>query len=77
MPGASGDIALLKLETPVPFSTSIKPLCLPKKTLDTYSKEIGTTVGWGVTETGESSNVLREVSHLSFFTKSSINEKNM
>ncbi len=45
----------------MPFSKSIKPLCLPTETTDTYAKEIATTVGWGVKETGDPSNVLREV----------------
>ena len=59
--GASGDVALLKLDSPVTFSQTIGPICLPENAKDAYGGILGTTIGWGVTEEGDVSNVLREV----------------
>ena len=63
MAGNSGDIALIKLSSPLTFSSSVRPLCLPiGLTGQTFAQETGTTIGWGTTENGEASNFLREVS---------------
>lgn len=47
--GLSADIALVKLEKPVPFSKTIMPICLPS-TLDTDPSPVGMkcwVTGWG------------------------------
>ena len=59
--GSSGDIALLKLNKSVKYTTTIRPLCLPTNTEDTFSSQLGTTIGWGITEDGNQSEFLREV----------------
>ena len=59
--GSSGDIALIQLNQPVQFTTTIRPICLPTNAEDTYGSELGTTIGWGITEDGEQSAFLREV----------------
>lgn len=45
------DIALLRLRKKVPFSKSIKPLCLPKERTD-YAGKVATVIGWGRTAEG-------------------------
>ena len=57
----SNDFALLQLETPVPFSQAVSAVCLPTNAQETFANEVATISGWGVTETGQISNVLREV----------------
>ena len=57
------DIALLKLQTPVQFTSAISPVCLPFKfpTSD-FSGEQAIATGWGMTSfQGSTSNVLMEV----------------
>ncbi|XP_063706892.1 serine protease 42-like [Culicoides brevitarsis] len=53
------DIALLKLSTSVIFTKFIQPACLPLENFD-ISDQVGTVIGFGRTEKGELSNVLRE-----------------
>lgn len=57
------DIAMLKLKEPAQFTHFIRPVCLPKKRKD-YANEVGTVVGYGSSEYGNSSAPprLREVS---------------
>lgn len=60
--GASGDIALIQLTEPVNFSVGVRPICLPEKTSpQSYARENGTTIGWGITESGSPSDYLRHV----------------
>ena len=59
--GYNGDIALLKLESPVIFHRNIRPICLPINDIDTYEKQIGIAAGWGKTETGDLPETLRYV----------------
>ncbi|XP_050708926.1 vitamin K-dependent protein C-like, partial [Eriocheir sinensis] len=57
------DVALLKLERPVAFSTTIRPICLPPRSLVDVSPE-GAKLeisGWGNDETGKKSNVLNMI----------------
>ena len=61
VPGTSGDFALLRLKNSVPFSKSVSPICLPQHSDESFTNEVGTTVGWGQTEQGDISSVLREV----------------
>ena len=63
MPGTSGDFALLRLKSSVPFSKSISPICLPNNSEENFMNEVGTAIGWGQTEQGDVSSVLREVIH--------------
>ena len=57
----SNDFALLQLETSVPFSQAVSAVCLPTNAQETFANEVATISGWGITETGQISNVLREV----------------
>ena len=60
-PGSEGDIALIKLNSPV-SSDLISPLCLPWSFRnETFQEKVGVTIGWGVTENGQTSSVLRKV----------------
>ena len=59
--GYNGDLALLKLESPVIFHRNIRPVCLPINDIDTYEKQIGIAAGWGKTETGDLPETLRYV----------------
>ena len=59
--GSSGDIALLKLNKSVKYTTAIRPLCLPSISDETFGTQLGTTIGWGITEDGNQSEFLREV----------------
>ena len=57
----SNDYALVQLKQSVPFSQAIAPVCLPMNDQETFANDIGTVVGWGITELGQLSSVLREV----------------
>ncbi len=39
----------------------VRPVCLPSDSSLTYERQLGTTSGWGITEAGDISNVLRHV----------------
>lgn len=52
------DIALLELESPVPFSESILPVCISERTSLEPGK-IGAVVGWGFTENDIASTTLK------------------
>ena len=56
----SNDYALIQLKQPVPFSQAIAPVCLPMNDQENFANDIGTIVGWGITELGQLSSVLRE-----------------
>ncbi|EFX79747.1 hypothetical protein DAPPUDRAFT_304284 [Daphnia pulex] len=57
------DIALLTLESPVNFTNTISPVCLPPIHLaDQYAYRDAVTIGWGRTvENGTQPNVLQQV----------------
>ena len=57
----SNDYALVQLKQLVPFSQAISPVCLPMNPQENFANDIGTIVGWGITELGQLSSVLREV----------------
>ena len=45
-PAAKGDIALLKLENKVQFTTTVAPICLPWSTPEkTFANTLGVTMG--------------------------------
>ncbi|XP_019868246.1 trypsin-1 [Aethina tumida] len=57
----NNDIAVLELDEPVDFGSSIQPICLPEAGAD-YSGRIALVAGWGRTaEQSKPSNVLRKV----------------
>ena len=60
-PDLSNDYALIELKQAVPFSQAIAPVCLPMNDQENFANDIGTIVGWGITELGQLSSVLREV----------------
>ncbi|XP_046474651.1 trypsin-1 isoform X1 [Neodiprion pinetum] len=57
----NNDIALLKLDGPIKFDDSMRPVCLPELH-KTFSGEKGIVTGWGATsESGPISNKLQEL----------------
>jgi prostatin (serine protease 8) len=61
--GASvmGDLVLIKLDIPVEFSRTAKPICLPADMAPTFANQVATSIGWGITEDGTPSRYLRKV----------------
>ncbi|XP_058984781.1 trypsin-1 [Musca domestica] len=56
------DIALLKLDQPVPLKDPIRPICLPITSNHNFDFKPAIVAGWGLTsDGGSSSNFLREV----------------
>jgi transmembrane protease serine 3 len=55
------DIAILKLSSPIKFSTGVQPVCLPAKGEQAAGE--GTVAGWGLTEEGgdDTSDLLLQV----------------
>ena len=53
----NSDLAVLTLETAVPLTSSVRPICLPSLSdiSNTYEGETGTVAGWGITEDGKES----------------------
>ena len=52
----NSDIAVLTLETAVPLTSKVRPICLPSiSDTNTYEGETGTVAGWGLTEDGQES----------------------
>ena len=59
------DIGLIRLKKKAVFTRYIRPICLPTRPDQRYlatEGRAGIVVGWGVTESGQSSSVLRELS---------------
>ena len=47
---------MLTLETAVPLTSKVRPICLPSiSDTKTYEGETGTAAGWGLTEDGQES----------------------
>jgi len=59
--GYNGDLALLRLDSPVQFSRYIRPVCLPADSIDTFEKQVGVAAGWGQMESGALPDRLRYV----------------
>ena len=55
------DSAILTLAHPVTFTDKIRPLCLPADVSLSYAGETATAAGWGKTQTGSGSPVLKKV----------------
>jgi len=55
------DIAIIKFSSPLTFTDTLRPACMPSATFDPTSKDV-TTSGWGLTtEDGAGATKLREV----------------
>lgn len=62
-PGVKGDVAVVELDRPVSFGPHVMPVCLPWDMKNaTFAGQVGVSVGWGLTEDGKMSDVLRKVS---------------
>ncbi|KAL1492965.1 hypothetical protein ABEB36_011121 [Hypothenemus hampei] len=56
------DIALLTLDSPIEFSSNIRPVCLPSPGGRDWAGSTGTVIGWGsIRESGPQPAVLQEV----------------
>lgn len=59
----NNDIAVLEMDVPVDFTTTVQPACLPHSALSDYSGKTAVVAGWGKTAENEiTSDVLRKVS---------------
>merc|ERR1719225_1322775 len=57
------DIAILVLKEPIKYSSTVRRVCLPSSSTDTYEGKMGTVVGWGLLrEGGSRPTVLMELS---------------
>ena len=48
------DVAILFLSSPLTFSSTIAPVCLPASTQSLYTGQVATVTGWGLTSSGGS-----------------------
>lgn len=56
------DVALLTLETPVQYSSNVRPICLPRSS-HSFGGNFGTVIGWGsLRENGPQPSILQKVS---------------
>ena len=46
------DFSILTLATPVNFSSSVSPACLPGETVQMYTGKVATVTGWGTLSPG-------------------------
>ena len=51
---ADYDFAILFLRSPLTFSATIAPVCLPASTQSLYTGQVATVTGWGLTSSGGS-----------------------
>ncbi|XP_044761607.1 trypsin-1-like [Coccinella septempunctata] len=57
----NNDIAILEMDSPVDFTTTVQPACLPRRAAD-YTGRDAVVAGWGKTGENEiTSNILRKV----------------
>lgn len=57
------DVAVLTMDSPVSFSHSVRPICLPSSSSKLYSGNTATVIGWGsLRENGPQPAILQEVS---------------
>ena len=47
LPFQLNDIAILVLKTPIKFTSTVRQVCHPSSTTDTYAGKMGTVAGWG------------------------------
>jgi len=60
-PDGCHDLAILLLKEPVKFSTTIQPVCLPSRDDLVHVGQKAMAMGWGVTEDGDSSELLKHL----------------
>merc|ERR1711994_296713 len=48
------DFSILVLSSPLTFSTTVSPVCLPASTQSLYTGQVATVTGWGLTSFGGS-----------------------
>ena len=59
---ADYDFAILFLSSPLTFSSTIGPVCLPASTQSLYTGQVATVTGWGLTSSdGSPASTLQEV----------------
>ena len=59
---ADYDFAILFLNSPLTFSSTIAPVCLPASTQSLYTGQVATVTGWGLTSSdGSPASTLQEV----------------
>ena len=59
---ANYDFSILFLSSPLTFSSSIAPICLPASTQSLYTGQVATVTGWGDTSSdGSPASTLQEV----------------
>ena len=59
---ADFDFSVLFLSTPLTFSSTVGPVCLPASTQSLYTGEVATVTGWGLTSSdGSPASTLQEV----------------
>merc|ERR1712109_185499 len=57
------DIAILVLKSPIQYTSTVRRVCLPSSSTDTYEGKMGTVAGWGLLrEGGSRPTVLMELS---------------
>ena len=67
------DIAVLTLSSIVEYSRNISPVCLPAHTMGNHAGKDAIVTGWGVTEPGKGSPVLKEA-NVTILTNKDCNE---
>jgi len=61
-PGYDNDFSILRLASPLNFSSTVSPVCLPSDVNVTFTGEVATVTGWGSLGEGKQmSSILQEV----------------
>jgi len=55
------DIAVMKLDRPVNFTDTVRPVCLPEQDADVPAGKFCMSVGWGTTQTGGLAEALQQL----------------
>jgi len=55
------DIAVMKLDKPVNFTDTVRPVCLPEQDADVPVGKFCMSVGWGTTQTGQLGEALQQL----------------
>ena len=54
------DVAVIKLNSDIDYNRAIKPICVTSKSSSSFVDSKATVIGWGVTEEGVASDVLKQ-----------------
>ena len=57
---ADFDFSVISLSSPLTFSSTIAAICLPASTQSLYTGQVATVIGWGLTSSGSSAEILQE-----------------